>query len=159
MERTEIKTVLATGKAGEDVAVAGWIKSVRASKSVGFIHLNDGSTFDNLQVVVPEAFTGREQALKQITGAALLVKGKLVASPAKGQALDLDPASIEVLGECDPASPVQKAGASYPVIGAHLGGRDHSTVIHACQSIERRRKEDSRMRLTLETVAKRFETP
>lgn len=50
----------------------------------------------------------------------------------------------------------QKAGASYPVIGAHLGGRDHSTVIHACQSIEKRRKEDSRMRLTLEAVAKRF---
>jgi chromosomal replication initiator protein len=53
----------------------------------------------------------------------------------------------------------QKAGASYPVIGQHLGGRDHSTVIHACQSIERRRKEDSRMRLTLETVAKRFDPP
>jgi chromosomal replication initiator protein len=52
----------------------------------------------------------------------------------------------------------QKAGASYPMIGAHLGGRDHSTVIHACQSIERRRKEDSRMRLTLEAVSRRFDT-
>jgi chromosomal replication initiator protein len=51
----------------------------------------------------------------------------------------------------------QKAGASYPMIGAHLGGRDHSTVIHACQSIERRRKEDSRMGLVLETVSRRFE--
>lgn len=50
----------------------------------------------------------------------------------------------------------QKAGASYPMIGAHLGGRDHSTVIHACQCIERRRKEDARMRLTLEEVSKRF---
>jgi chromosomal replication initiator protein len=50
----------------------------------------------------------------------------------------------------------QQAGASYPMIGAHLGGRDHSTVIHACQSIERRRKEDSRLRLMLEAVSKRF---
>ncbi|HEY2772912.1 MAG TPA: chromosomal replication initiator protein DnaA [Candidatus Binatia bacterium] len=50
----------------------------------------------------------------------------------------------------------QKAGASYPVIGAHLGGRDHSTVIHACQQVERRRKEDSRMRLVLEAVSRRF---
>jgi chromosomal replication initiator protein len=50
----------------------------------------------------------------------------------------------------------QKAGASYPVIGQHLGGRDHSTVIHACQQVERRRKEDARMRLVLETVSKRF---
>ena len=50
----------------------------------------------------------------------------------------------------------QQSGASYPVIGAHLGGRDHSTVIHACQCIEKRRKEDSRFRLMLETVTKRF---
>lgn len=47
------------------------------------------------------------------------------------------------------------AGASYPSIGAHLG-RDHSTVIHACQSIERRCKEDSRFRLVIDTVAKRL---
>jgi len=50
----------------------------------------------------------------------------------------------------------QFGGASYPAIGNHLGGRDHSTVIHACQSVERRRREDARFRLLLDTVSKRI---
>jgi chromosomal replication initiator protein len=50
----------------------------------------------------------------------------------------------------------QHMGASFPSIGTWLGGRDHSTVIHACQAIERRRKDDSRFRLMLESVSKRF---
>ncbi|MBI3566314.1 MAG: asparagine--tRNA ligase [Elusimicrobia bacterium] len=128
MERTEIKTVLAEKKAGDEVTVAGWIKSVRASKSVGFVHLNDGSTFDSLQVVVPEAFPGREAVLKQITGASLAVTGRLVASPGKGQALDLEPKSIEVIGECDPSSPVQKAGTSFEFLRgvAHMRPRTNT---------------------------------
>jgi asparaginyl-tRNA synthetase len=98
MDRTEIARVLASGKPGDSVTIAGWIKSVRESKSVGFVHLNDGSTFDSIQVLVPAAFAGREKVLKQITGAALAVSGTLVASQGKGQALELDPATIEVLG-------------------------------------------------------------
>ena len=113
MKRSEIKAVLETGKAGDGVTVAGWIKSVRESKSVGFIHLNDGSTFDSIQVLVPAEFPGREKVLKQITGASLAVTGKLIASQGKGQAIELDPSSIDVLGECDPSSPVQKAGTSF----------------------------------------------
>ena len=69
MERTEIKKVLETGKAGDVATIAGWIKSVRESKSVGFVHLNDGSTFDSIQILVPAEFPGREKVLKQITGA------------------------------------------------------------------------------------------
>lgn len=128
MQRDEIRKVLETGKAGESVTVGGWIKSVRASKSVGFIHLNDGSTFDSLQVVVPENFPDRDRALAQITGACLFVKGKLVPSPGKGQALDLEPASIEILGECDPSSPVQKAGTSFEFLRgvAHMRPRTNT---------------------------------
>ena len=128
MVRNEIKDVLAKAKAGDAVAVAGWIKSVRESKSVGFVHLNDGSTFDSLQVVVPESFAGREKILKQITGAALYVKGTLVASPGKGQALDLEPSSIEILGECDASSPVQKAGTSFEFLRgvAHMRPRTNT---------------------------------
>jgi asparaginyl-tRNA synthetase len=128
MERSEIKDVLARGKAGDAATVAGWIKSVRASKSVAFVHLNDGSTFDSLQVVVPEAFPGRDRVLGQITGAALRVKGTLVASPGKGQALDLAPEEIEVLGECDASSPVQKAGTSFEFLRgvAHMRPRTNT---------------------------------
>ncbi len=128
MKRDEIKDVLARGKAGDAVTVAGWIKSVRESKSVGFVHLNDGSTFDSIQVVVPENFPGREAVLKQITGASLRVEGRLVASPGKGQALDLEPASMTVIGECDASSPVQKAGTSYEFLRgvAHMRPRTNT---------------------------------
>ncbi len=128
MRRSEIKTVLETGQAGDVVTVAGWIKSVRESKSVGFIHLNDGSTFDSIQVLVPAEFLGREKVLRQITGASLAVTGKLIASQGKGQALELDPSSIEVLGECDPASPVQKAGTSFEFLRgvAHMRPRTNT---------------------------------
>jgi len=128
MKRSEIKAVLASGKAGETVTVAGWIKSVRESKSVGFVHLNDGSTFDSIQIVVPAEFAGRERILKQITGASLAVTGKLIASPAKGQAVELEPSSIDILGECDPSSPVQKAGTSFEFLRgvAHMRPRTNT---------------------------------
>ncbi len=128
MKRSEIKAVLETGKAGDAVTVAGWIKSVRESKSVGFIHLNDGSTFDSIQVLVPEGFAGRERILKQITGASLAVSGKLIPSQGKGQAIELEPSSIEVLGECDPSSPVQKAGTSFEFLRgvAHMRPRTNT---------------------------------
>lgn len=128
MKRSEIKTVLETGKAGDAVTVAGWIKSVRESKSVGFIHLNDGSTFDSIQILVPEGFSGRDKILKQITGASLAVAGKLIPSQGKGQALELEPSSIEILGECDPSSPVQKAGTSFEFLRgvAHMRPRTNT---------------------------------
>ncbi|MCR4294042.1 MAG: asparagine--tRNA ligase [Elusimicrobia bacterium] len=128
MKRSEIKAVLETGKADDVVTVAGWIKSVRESKSVGFIHLNDGSTFDSIQVLVPAEFPGREKIIKQITGASLAVTGKLIPSQGKGQALELEPSSIEVLGECDPSSPVQKAGTSFEFLRgvAHMRPRTNT---------------------------------
>jgi len=128
MKRSEIKAILETGKAGDVVTVAGWIKSVRESKSVGFVHLNDGSTFDSIQVLVPAEFPGRENVLKQITGASLAVTGKLIASQGKGQALELEPSSIDVLGECDASSPVQKAGTSFEFLRgvAHMRPRTNT---------------------------------
>lgn len=128
MRRTEIKTVLATGQPGEEVRIAGWIKSVRESKSVGFVHINDGSTFDSIQVLVPAGLAGRERVLRQITGASLVVTGTLRPSPGKGQSMELHPSSIEVLGECDPSSPVQKAGTSFEFLRgvAHMRPRTNT---------------------------------
>jgi asparaginyl-tRNA synthetase len=128
MDRVDIKDVLAKGKAGEEVRIAGWIKSLRQSKTVAFLHLNDGSTFDSIQVLIPEAFANRDAILKQITGASLAVKGKLVASQGKGQSLELEPSSVEILGECDASSPVQKAGTSYEFLRdvAHMRPRTNT---------------------------------
>ncbi|MEK7389031.1 MAG: asparagine--tRNA ligase [Elusimicrobiota bacterium] len=128
MKRSEIKEVLEAGKPGDEVVVAGWIKSVRESKSAAFIHLNDGSTFDSIQVLVPTDFADRGSVLKQITGASLRVAGRLIASEGKGQAIEIAPSSIEILGECDPSSPVQKAGTSFEFLRsvAHMRPRTNT---------------------------------
>ena len=82
-----------------DVEVKGWVKSFRANR---FIALNDGSTLRNIQCVVD--FESMDEALlKRIsTGAAVLIKGSLVESQGKGQDVEIQVTSLEVLGDADP---------------------------------------------------------
>ena len=82
-----------------DVEVKGWVKSFRANR---FIALNDGSTLQNIQCVV-DFESMEETLLKRITtGAAVHIKGNLVESQGKGQDVEIQVSSIEVLGEADP---------------------------------------------------------
>ena len=128
MERTEIRAVLEKGRPGDEVSIAGWIKSVRQSKTVGFVHLNDGSCLASIQILVGDGLPNREAVLRQITGASLLVRGRLVASQGKGQAIEIAPEEITVLGECDASSPVQKAGTSFEFLRgvAHMRPRTNT---------------------------------
>lgn len=105
MPRIEIKTVLATEPADQEVLVKGWVRTFRARR---FIALNDGSTINNLQVVVDfEQY--EEELIRRInTGAAIAVQGKLVASQGRGQSVELLADQIEILGDADPAEfPIQ----------------------------------------------------
>ncbi len=99
MERTKIIDLLRSEATENDVLVKGWVRSFRANR---FIALNDGSTIKNIQAVVDfENFD--EAILKKVsTGAALAVTGKLVESQGSGQAVEIQVASIDVLGEVDP---------------------------------------------------------
>ncbi|MBV9986873.1 MAG: asparagine--tRNA ligase [Chitinophagaceae bacterium] len=97
-KRTKIKALLSTGQAGQDVTVMGWVRTFRNNQ---FIALNDGSTNNNLQVVA-ELGKFDEALLKRITtGASLKISGQLVASPGKGQSVEVKAATIEVLGDSD----------------------------------------------------------
>ncbi|HMG66311.1 MAG TPA: OB-fold nucleic acid binding domain-containing protein, partial [Chitinophagaceae bacterium] len=79
----------------------GWVRTFRNNQ---FIALNDGSTNNNLQIVV-ELGAYDEPFLKKITtGASLKVIGQLVASQGKGQAVEVKARSVEILGECNPES-------------------------------------------------------
>lgn len=99
MKRTKIKDVLLTLPAGQAVVVKGWVRTFRNNQ---FISINDGSTIQNLQVVV-ELNQFEESILKRITtGACLSVMGKLVESPAKGQSMELKVEELEILGDSDP---------------------------------------------------------
>ncbi len=99
-KRTKIIEVL-KGSAGDKKIVKGWVRTKRQNKNVAFIALNDGSTINNLQLVVsPEDFS--EELLKDITtGACLSAKGEIVASQGSGQAVEMHVASLEILGKAD----------------------------------------------------------
>jgi asparaginyl-tRNA synthetase len=98
---------------GSEITLRGWVRSRRDSKGITFIELNDGSRFKSIQLVV-DGGTVPEETLNHVTtGSSLAATGVLVASPAKGQAVELKVASIEIYGTADPATyPLQKKGHS-----------------------------------------------
>ena len=102
MERIKIVTLLSSGKADEKVTVKGWVRTKRGNKHVNFIALNDGSTINNLQVVVDMEKADEATMKKVTTGAAISVQGTLQESQGKGQTIEISCETIEVLGVADP---------------------------------------------------------
>ena len=75
--RTKVKDLLAKAP-GEDVLAKGWVRTKRGNKEIAFIALNDGSTINNIQIVVDKTATDAELLAKVTTGACIAVRGKLV---------------------------------------------------------------------------------
>lgn len=150
MSYTKIAAIYADSEAlsGQTVTVGGWVRTIRDMKTFGFIELNDGSCFKNLQVVM-EAGTleNYKDIAAQNVGAALIVTGTVVLTPEAKQPLELKAASIEVEGtstsDYPPAEKAPQRGVSayHPapaapdepvfrrVPGAERGGLRHSSVL------------------------------
>ena len=96
--RIKIKTLLASGKPGDQVTVMGWVRTFRNNQ---FVALNDGSTNNNLQVVVELGLLNEETLKRITTGASLKVTGEVVASVGKGQTIEVKAATLEILGDSD----------------------------------------------------------
>ena len=128
IRRTKIVDLLKREDFGAMVNVKGWVRTRRGSKQVNFIALNDGSTINNVQIVVDLA-NFDEELLKLITtGACLSVNGELVKSVGSGQAAEIQAREIEVLGTCDNTYPLQKKGHSMEFLReiAHLRPRTNT---------------------------------
>ena len=98
---------------GEEIIVKGWVRTRRGNKNVSFIALNDGSTINNIQIVVDNANFDENELKKITTGACIGVTGTLVQSMGKGQSVEIQATGIEVYGEADPETyPLQKKGHS-----------------------------------------------
>jgi asparaginyl-tRNA synthetase len=98
MARLRIKDILKTTPTEQTIIVKGWVRTFRNNS---FIALNDGSTNNNLQIVVDFNKTP-EDILKRITtGAAISITGILVASLGKGQSVEVKASSIEIIGDSD----------------------------------------------------------
>lgn len=101
-ERIKIGELLAGGVPGQQVVLGGWVRTKRISKNVAFIALNDGSTLQNLQVVVNPELVDLSALDDVYTGASLRIDGRVVASPGAGQALEVEALKVELLGKADP---------------------------------------------------------
>lgn len=127
--RTKIAALLSSQQTDVEVVAKGWVRTKRGNKNVAFIALNDGSTINNIQVVA-EVAKFDEELLKTITtGASLCVTGRLVASPASGQPVEIQADRIEVYGTADPEKyPLQKKGHTLEFLReiAHLRPRTNT---------------------------------
>ena len=129
MARTKIIDLLSSQNIDKEVVAKGWVRTKRGNKNVAFIALNDGSTIHNIQIVV-ETASFDEDLMRQITtGASIGVEGKLVASPASGQPVEIQAARIELYGAADPETyPLQKKGHTLEFLReiAHLRPRTNT---------------------------------
>ena len=116
-----IKKLLQDGKNIQgEITLKGWVRTFRSNR---FIALNDGSTIDNLQVVVDFENTDPELLKRITTGAAIEVKGRLVESQGKGQNVELQASNISILGDSNPEEyPIQPKKHSLEFLreNAHL---------------------------------------
>ena len=111
MERITIASVFADAGelSGQVVTVMGWARTIRDMKSFGFIELNDGSCFKNLQVVMDaNVLNNYKEIAGQNVGAALIVTGTVVLTPEAKQPLEIKAAEIQVEGISAPDYPLQK---------------------------------------------------
>jgi len=129
LKRTTIAEALQPGTFGEEVNVKGWVRTRRGNKNVGFVALNDGSTINNIQIVIDIATIGEEFLKPVSTGACISVNGKLVESQGQGQSVEIQATEVEIYGPADPAAyPLQKKGHSLEFLReiAHLRPRTNT---------------------------------
>jgi asparaginyl-tRNA synthetase len=122
--------VYAAPNIGQPLRLSGWVRTLRTSKNVAFLALNDGSTLQHLQVVIGAETEGwAEAAASCTTGASVTVEGALQASPGRGQSVELVAGHISVLGEASAEDyPLQKKGHTLEFLRgiAHLRSRSNT---------------------------------
>lgn len=109
-EFLEIKELYRNKEAhiGQTVKVAGWIRTSRMSKNFGFIELNDGSFFKNMQIVLDEKLENFKEIGKLPISSAILVEGELVSTEGAKQPVEIHATKVEVEGMSDSSYPLQK---------------------------------------------------
>ena len=131
MTRMEISRLYADCDAlsGSEITVSGWVRTIRDSKSIGFVELNDGSCLKGLQIVLEEAkLPDYKEIVKTNVGAALTVRGTLVLTPNMKQPFELHADAVTVEGASTPDYPLQKKRHSMEYLRtiAHLRPRTNT---------------------------------
>ena len=130
MELTTIREIFKNREDYLDkkVTVGGWLRSIRDSKTFGFIVLSDGSYFQPLQVVYHDKMDNFAEVSKLNVGAAVIVTGTLVATPQAKQPFEIQADTVEVEGASAPDYPLQKKRHSFEFLRtiSHLRPRTNT---------------------------------
>jgi len=130
MELTSIRSLFRDKEkyTGKEVTVGGWIRSIRDSKTFGFIVINDGTFFEPLQVVYSDKLDNFDVISKLNVGAAIIVRGTLVETPNAKQPFEIQAESVEVEGPSTGEYPLQKKRHSFEYLRtiSHLRPRTNT---------------------------------
>ena len=118
---------------GREVTVKGWVRTLRAQKSLAFVEINDGSCRLGLQAVCDESMDTFGVISDMSTGASVSVRGVIKESPGKGQKFEIKGTEIELVGACEPDFPLQKKRHSLEFLRsiAHLRPRTNTIAAAA----------------------------
>ena len=130
MELTEIRELYRNREAFTDkeVTVGGWVRSNRDSKTFGFIVINDGTFFETLQIVYSDKLANFDQIAKLGVSAAIVARGKIVATPNAKQPFEMQAEEIILEGASDPDYPLQKKRHTFEYLRTipHLRARTNT---------------------------------
>ena len=112
----------------KEVCIYGWIKTLRSSKNFGFIELNDGTFFKNIQIVFDEKLENFSKISKLGVGTSLRVKGELILTPENKQPFEISASEIKIEGACPSDYPLQKKRHSFEYLRtiSHLRPRTNT---------------------------------
>lgn len=112
----------------KEICVGGWVRSIRDSKTFGFMVVHDGSFFETLQVVYHDSMENFAEISKLNVGAAVLVKGTLVATPNAKQPFEIQASEVCIEGQSAPDYPLQKKRHSLEFLRtiSHLRARTNT---------------------------------
>lgn len=130
MEKVSIKDLYKNFEdyIGKDVEIDGWVKTVRDSKTFGFIEMNDGTFFNNLQIVFNDSLENFADICKLTISSTIIVKGKIIKTENAKQAFELHASSIEIFSLADSSYPLQKKRHTFEYLRtvAHLRPRTNT---------------------------------
>lgn len=130
MEKTTIKDLYRDSEKyiGQEVEISGWVRTVRDSKTFGFIELNDGSFLNNLQIVFTDKLSNFTDVCKVTISSTLIVKGTIVKTENAKQPFEMQANSVEIFNLADSSYPLQKKRHSFEYLRtvAHLRPRTNT---------------------------------
>ena len=115
MEKLVIKDLYKDAKLydGKEVTLEGWVRTIRDSKTFGFIELNDGSYFKNIQIVISDKLNNFNELVKLSISSSIKVTGTLVITENSKQPFEIQATDVEIYNVCDSEYPLQKKKHSF----------------------------------------------